>query len=175
MYRTVRRRSLSASHLVRPLGQAGSLCTVRYMQTFLPYPDLHRSPEVLDDRRLGKQRVEAYQILRTLLGVSTGWRHHPAVRMWRGCEGALGEYALACCSAWAARGRRDTVAGKVRDLLDRHRVCDATLPPWWGDDDFHRSHRSNLVRKDPGFYRPLFEPGLPDDLPYLWPAPREEV
>ena len=42
------------------------------------------------------------------------------------------------------------------------------LPPWLGDPDFHRSHRSALVRKDPGYYRPVF-PEVPDDLPYVWP------
>jgi len=34
------------------------------MQTFLPYPDFAASSAVLDDRRLGKQRVEALQIVR---------------------------------------------------------------------------------------------------------------
>ena len=29
--------------------------------------------------------------------------------------------------------------------------------------------RSNLVRKDPEFYRERFG-DIPDDLPYLWPA-----
>jgi len=34
------------------------------MQTFLPYADFARCAEVLDPRRLGKQRVEALQIMR---------------------------------------------------------------------------------------------------------------
>ncbi len=33
------------------------------MQTFIPYPDFHRSAEVLDMKRLGKQRVETFQVL----------------------------------------------------------------------------------------------------------------
>lgn len=33
------------------------------MQTFLCYPDFNKSAQVLDYRRLGKQRVEAWQIL----------------------------------------------------------------------------------------------------------------
>lgn len=41
------------------------------------------------------------------------------------------------------------------------------LPPWLGDVDFHRGHRSALVRKDPDFYARLF-PDVPDDLPYVW-------
>ena len=33
------------------------------MQTFLPYPDFKKSLQTLDYRRLGKQRIEAYQII----------------------------------------------------------------------------------------------------------------
>ena len=51
------------------------------MQTFLPYPDFTASAAALDPRRLGKQRVEALQVLRGLTVAGYGWRHHPAVRM----------------------------------------------------------------------------------------------
>jgi len=44
------------------------------------------------------------------------------------------------------------------------------LPSWLGDPDVHRSHQSALLRKDPDHYRDLF-PGVPDDLPYVWPVP----
>lgn len=36
------------------------------MQTFLSYPDFNESARVLDDKRLGKQRVECLQILNVL-------------------------------------------------------------------------------------------------------------
>lgn len=36
------------------------------MNTFLPYPDYQRSAQVLDYRRLGKQRVEPKQVLAAL-------------------------------------------------------------------------------------------------------------
>ena len=50
------------------------------MQTFLPYKSFKDSFKVLDYRRLGKQRVEAYQILNVLLGrtKTKGWSNHPA-------------------------------------------------------------------------------------------------
>lgn len=38
------------------------------------------------------------------------------------------------------------------------------LQPWHGDEAFHESHRSALVRKDPEVYGELF-PDVPDDLP----------
>jgi hypothetical protein len=37
------------------------------MQTFLPLPDFIESAKVLDYKRLGKQRVEAWQILKAIL------------------------------------------------------------------------------------------------------------
>ncbi len=38
------------------------------MQTFLPYPDFKESFRALDSKRLGKQRVEAFQILNAIMG-----------------------------------------------------------------------------------------------------------
>jgi hypothetical protein len=136
------------------------------VQTFLPYPDFAESARVLDDVRLGKQRVEAYQIVRTLAGVTNGWRHHPAVKMWRGYEDALVDYGVAMCAEWTARGRADTVHEK---LLVHRSPSKATLPPWFGNPALHASHRSNLLRKDPEWYG-RFGWSEPADLPYVWPA-----
>jgi hypothetical protein len=55
--------------------------------------------------------------------------------------------------------------------MDAHPEWTGVAPSWFGDEEFHRSHRSNLVRKAPEHYAPLFEPGLPADLPYVWPTP----
>ncbi|MFJ8649181.1 MSMEG_6728 family protein [Streptomyces sp. NPDC093546] len=152
------------------------------MQTFLPYSGFTRSAEALDPRRLGKQRVEALQVFRGLTVPGYGWRRHPAVRMWTGYEEALVRYGLDVCRVWTATGRSDTCADTLmRDFRAwRRPVEDAPrpqgglaaageLPPWLGDPAFHRSHQSALVRKDPDFYRGHF-PGVPDDLPYVWPA-----
>ncbi|MEV7197030.1 MSMEG_6728 family protein [Streptomyces sp. NPDC093510] len=150
------------------------------MQTFLPYSDFTRSAAVLDRARLGKQRVEALQVLRGLTVPGYGWRHHPAVRMWTGYEEALVRYGLDVCAVWVAEGRTDTCATTLVTDYTRHRpgasvreqsqlADDGELPPWLGDPAFHRSHRSALVRKAPEVYSPLF-PDVPDDLPYLWPA-----
>lgn len=139
------------------------------MQTFLPYPSFRRSAEVLDDRRLGKQRVEALQILDACLGRTSGWATHPAVAMWRGYEEALVLYGLQVCGAWVRRGYADTVAAKLAVDLPPGWRRPRRLPPWLGDPALHRSHRSALVRKDPAFYGPRF-PGVPPDLPYVWPA-----
>jgi hypothetical protein len=136
------------------------------MQTFLPFADFVASAVVLDDSRLGKQRVEAYQVIRTLDEVTKGWRHHPVVKMWRGYEAALVEYGLVMCLEWTSRGRADTVHDK---LLVHSRPGEPVLPPWFGDEALHASHRSNLLRKDPAFYG-KYGWSEPADLPYVWPV-----
>lgn len=152
------------------------------MQTFLPYADFERSARALDGLRLGKQRVETLQILNALTLPDHGWRHHPAVKMWSGCEEALVRYGLEVCAVWAERGFDDTCATKLADTLrqragveqvrtQRQLAADGDLPAWLGDDAVHRTHRSALLRKDPDHYRPIFGPDEPDDLEYVWPSP----
>lgn len=141
------------------------------MQTFLPEPDYRKSAEVLDRMRLGKQRVEVIQILNVLHEMRDGWRTHPAVRMWRGYEAQLCEYGLVVCDVWTSRGYRDSCAGKINKHLEWATAGEYNMerPFWFGDDIFHRSHQSNLIRKDEDLYRPLW-PGVPNDLPYIWPV-----
>jgi len=134
------------------------------MQTFLPYPDLWRSADCLDRQRLGKQRVEAFQILRALRGQTRGWVNHPATRMWRGYEPALTQYLRACIIAWQIRGYENTMA-----LPEFIPPTDFVYPPWFGREDLHSSHRSNLLRKNPEFYS-QYGWTEPADLGYIWPV-----
>jgi hypothetical protein len=91
------------------------------VQTFLTQRNFNQSLQQLDYRRLGKQRVEAFQlwlmnnklaptgnfvkwlngyVSRTgkenLLTSGTGWQNHPAAVMWRGFEDLLGVYLNTC-------------------------------------------------------------------------------
>jgi hypothetical protein len=147
------------------------------MQTFLPYPDFARSAACLDRARLGKQRVECLQILKACFLWTKGWSNHPAVRMWRGYEDALYHYHHAVVSEWRdVRGYKDTTSEKAFGVFMGETHCmpswDPGLPPWLGSVEFHRSHQSNLIRKDPEHYGPLF-PGVSDDLPYVWPVDKD--
>lgn len=149
------------------------------MQTFLPYPEFAASAGVLDQRRLGKQRVEVMQVLRALTVPRYGWRHHPAAKMWAGYEEALTRYGLDTCHEWTSTGRSDTCATSLRDDLARATgigevrtqeslAAAGELPPWLGEQAFHRSHQSSLLRKDPDRYGRWFD--VPADLPYVWPV-----
>ena len=140
------------------------------MQTFLPDPDFYASAAMLDRLRLGKQRVEAMQILRTITGQSEGWRSHPAVRMWQGYPQALASYGIAICDEWRERGYFDTAGDWFSEWLDEHGTAWSPdlLPPWLGTPAFHASHRSNLLRKLPSHYAQFGWPE-PPNLPYVWP------
>jgi hypothetical protein len=135
------------------------------MQTFLPFPDYAKSAEVLDNRRLGKQRVECLQLLKALHDPSYGWKHHPATKMWRGHETSLVEYGVAVCLEWRRRGFKDTCLGKIAV----YGVRGNSPKPDWLTFEFCQSHQSNLIQKDPPFYGPKF-PGVPKGLPYVWPV-----
>lgn len=137
------------------------------MQTFLPYPSFSASASILDMRRLGKQRVEAKQILLSLTGESRGWRNHPAVRMWAGYEPALALYGVSVCREWKSRGYRDSLLPMFEEFVATK--FDGRLPRWLGDEAFHASHRSNLLRKNPSWYT-RFGWIEPETLAYVWPG-----
>jgi hypothetical protein len=144
------------------------------MQTFLPYPDFDESAQVLDYKRLGKQRVETFQLINAINGVNAkgepakGWVNHPAAVMWRGYEQALVVYGIAMCREWIRRQYNDTMLPRFEAMLDSS-TPKPDLPSWLGRDEIHISHQSNLLRKDPEFYGLRF-PGIPHDLPYVWPG-----
>jgi hypothetical protein len=131
------------------------------VQTFLPYPDIMRSAQCLDYRRLGKQRVEARQLITAIDFDGGGWSNHPAALMWRGYRPALIHYGNVMIWEWERRGYRNTMKGIAVEVTE--------YPPWFGDLDFHASHRSNLLRKDPVYYG-QFGWTEPDNLEYVWPC-----
>lgn len=132
------------------------------MQTFLPYSDFQKSVEVLDYRRLGKQRVETFQVLNILLErtATKGWVNHPVTKMWRGFEEALKLYQNITITEWVKRGYKNNL------LFEEVNADDLEFPNWLGDEEFHRSHRSNLLRKNFEYYSQYFNE--PTDLEYKW-------
>lgn len=148
------------------------------MQTFLPFPDFRQSAAALDPARLGKQRVEALQMLRALVIPEYGWQSHPAVRMWMGHVPALTMYGLAMVDEWTARGGEDTTRDKIMEFAPQAAHPDYAakipMPYWLGNPDFHLSHRSRLLAKDERFYASVF-PGTDPDLEYVWPEPKHEL
>jgi hypothetical protein len=109
------------------------------MQTFLPYPDFWQSVRALDNARLGKQRVEAMQIL-TAIETQGAWKHHPAVLMWRKYTTALKVYHNACLREWERRGF-------VNNMRYFQTPDNIAFPRWLGYEPLHQSHRAMLMYK----------------------------
>lgn len=136
---------------------------------FVPYPDIDKSLRSLDMRRLGKQRVEASQIINALRGETKGWRNHPAAKMWEGHLGALKQYYNRSLEIWSERGGKNILLKKMEISEDE---LETGFPNWWGWTPLHESHRAALVRKDEKYYGDMF-----CDVPeyylkrgYVWPV-----
>jgi hypothetical protein len=136
------------------------------VNTFIPYADFKKCAKVLDNQRLGKQRVEAKQILNILTDATQtrGWRNHPVVKMWEGHAKALMLYYNEIVLEWISRGFQNNmplyvIRGKVK-------------MPWFiGNHSVHLSHQANLIRKNIK-YAQRFKTVPPEYIKYtyIWPS-----
>lgn len=160
------------------------------MQTFLPYQNFLLTAQILDKKRLWKQAVENLHIIGTILGLPnskgkprTGYKNHPAILMWKNSPKTLIYYHAAILAECYNRGIKTTLPIPNLGINGKHEyafydltgsvnfqeVVDIEHPSFIGNTEFHRSHQSNLLRKDFGYYSKFFK-DVPNDLPYLWPT-----
>lgn len=155
------------------------------MQTFLPYKDFNDSAKSLDSRRLNKQILESYQILKVLshLSETGGWRNHPAVKMWQGSESVLFMYTMAMIREADRRGIK---TDKNRSNINLIRSVSmqywgSSMPEWYTNKEKLRrvttTHKANLYRKDPEFYHSFATSSLDiynepccESCNYYWPT-----
>lgn len=151
------------------------------MQTFVPWPDVYESARSLDNKRLNKQLLEGRQIYNILSSGATtgGWVNHPAVNMWRNYDNALFFYLNAIkieCTY-----RNISTEKNWNEIVRMHnmnyfRGTSYDMPPWWGDERVHLSHRQNLFTKDPEYYaffvddNRLSSVSCCDKCSYFWPV-----
>lgn len=139
------------------------------MQIFLPYESFVRSAACLDRHRLGNQRIEAKLILQALEREEDST---PILSMWKDFECCLAVYGMIVCLEWRSRGYKDQqhpwFVEKAHEYSKESNAIIYEKPEWIGDDAFHLSHKSNLIRKLPEHYKPLW-PDVPNDLELIWP------
>jgi hypothetical protein len=160
------------------------------MQTFLPYKDFDKSAKALDSKRLNKQILECYQILKVLSNPDprAGWRNHPAVKMWRGFEHLLLDYTMSMVKEANKRGiKTDKNMQNIVDLINTHAIdWGFTIPAWYEDDVKMKrltiTHKANLYKKDPIYYFDFFSalaksnpccPNRKEPCKYYWVAHEE--
>ncbi len=108
------------------------------MQVFRPYVDWKKSAEVLDDKRLGKQRIECKQVLKVILRKldlirdgRRGWVNHPIVLMYfndgRPYIRDLIGFFDACVKEWKRRGFNNLInLNDIENFLERVNGSDGT-------------------------------------------------
>lgn len=162
------------------------------MQTFLTGSswDFAQTAKVLDNKRLNKQALEAWQIMMTNLKVDPegnhrepkGWYNHPATKMWRGYEYTLLEYIHAMTTEWVKRGYKTTILDKAMRTMGvegvEYTIEDATSerPEWMLDRQLYTaittSHRTALLCKNYDWYKQFkWAEDLgqqPDYYDYVW-------
>jgi len=131
------------------------------MQTFLPVPNFSQTAKILDYKRLGKQRVEAFTILKVLNNKTIGWINHPIVKMWTNYKESLTLYMNTCIIEWINRGYKNNM--EIIQISNK-----IIMPKWLGDERLHSSHRANLLRKDFNYYSQFNWSEQPSNK-YFWP------
>lgn len=161
------------------------------MQSFLTSPySFEQTSAELDNKRLHKQTLEAWQCLLTITNLDPdgnhrepkGWSNHPVARMWRGYETALVSYISATYFEWRGRGYKSTLLEKTYRTYDKAvelgRISpDLVLPNWMTDTDYYlrlcSTHRTALLCKHYEWYRqfgwPEDQGHAPPTYVYLWP------
>lgn len=118
------------------------------MQTFLVTYDLEKNFSFLDNKRLFKQLLEAYQILNTIVSKKKAWSNHPAVKAWKETPCALFVYIhfnwIECQKRGIAKDGK--LFNKSAELFDSI-VYEEKHPIWWGREDIIASHKSRLLCK----------------------------
>ena len=153
------------------------------MQTFLPSADYENSAQTLDSKRLNKQILEGYQILKVLSGASESgaWRNHPAVLMWKEAEHSLMDYIDHMVYEADFRGiKTDKNVSNLQTLKSAFsHMWGKTIPIWQKPEHLSRvvdSHKANLYRKDSVLYNQFnsytANPCC-DKCLYYWPTHKE--
>ena len=82
--------------------------------------------------------------------------------MWRGYEDSLKEYFNSILMEWIERGYKNNM---LYEIINKQYPI--KYPFWLGNEKFHASHRSNLLRKNFEWYS-KFGWTEPNNLPYIW-------
>jgi hypothetical protein len=122
------------------------------VNTFMPYEDFEQVAKVLDVKRLGKQRVEAMQIINIITDKTKtkGWRSHPVVKMWQDYPDALKLYYNTIVKEWIARSYTNN--------MKLYKIPNKVVMPWFVKcKTLHLSHQASLIRKEPEYYADKFK------------------
>ncbi len=139
------------------------------VNTFIPYSNVKKIAKVLDNKRLGKQRVEAKQILTIIEKIKSrkstaklAWRNHPAVLMWFNYTDALKYYYDTIVKEWINRGYVNN--------MPLYNIQKVEMPWFVKNKHINHSHQASLMRKEPKHYTMFNPPKQFMEYSYIWPS-----
>jgi len=139
------------------------------MQVFMPYTNITQSVKCLDNKRLGKQRIEIKYMLEMMYGM---WpeRKHPVITMWEDYPNFLHVIYYNTVCEWIDRGCKNTLPVELEFMHD-----DWTVPPWL--EDYTYQYKALLLHKDYEFYSKEFGTDIEpiSKIPYLTKAEIKEI
>jgi hypothetical protein len=140
----------------------------------------------LDNKRILKQRVEAFQLIKSI-EEGSGWSNHPCSKMWANHVEALKVYYNIMVRECISRGFENNMPlydinenefSVIRTYFDGVRTYleptqGKTFPWFFGWQPFIYSHRCALIRKKPDYYGPKFWDSECEkyiNYGYIWPT-----
>jgi hypothetical protein len=115
------------------------------VNTFIIADTPQECARLLHHRHLGKQRVEAYQIVNVIEKQTKGWSLHPATLMWMHHLDALKYYTNCMIDEWISRGYVNN--------MKKYKLDHKPKMPWWFSwKPLQTSHKCSLLRKNE-YYR----------------------
>lgn len=123
---------------------------------FIPLSDPIEIAKILDDKRLGKQRVEAKQIITIITGEakSLAWSHHPAVLMWKDYPNELKYYYNCIVLEWVHRGYINNMPLFATSKQNR---TPPRMPWFMYCKPVLLSYQASLLRKNYSHYHKYFK------------------
>ena len=150
------------------------------VNTFVTSNSVKECASNLDNKRLGKQRVEAKQIIDCLeSGGRKGFANHPATLMWKDNIIGLKYYCNAMITEW--KSRKNSKGKEFLNTMELYKLDEKLdekeIMPWWFYcKQLQLTHKCSLLRKNPSYYKfKLSENEEPFMyVGYVWPSKLSE-
>ena len=128
------------------------------MAIYLPFADLEKSADILDNRTLRVQLDNIYELIFPKKEVKLTL----TAASWINYHGALSLYGMVSAYILMRRLNGWPPCDEIRilfDLLSEKSSQEPDELPWWfGLAPLHHYHQSLLIQKDPQFYLDRFDP-----------------
>lgn len=152
------------------------------LNTWLPYDNYAESADILTDRHIFMQLQDCTKLLYWLTEMPLNRRtpskaqlEHPCVIQWRGYVPSLYDYTLEIMMVAYERSSLTNKQEQISEMAENINILDGLVsnmkeetPSWLGNEDYHLSHKSNLIRLSRSAYESIW-PDVPDNLELIWP------